>query len=320
MKSNNKIATPHDAFTKANLANADRAKELTKNHYSKEIVALIDFDSFQNRQTDFIQKDLRHIACDVLYSCKIKDSDGYIYFLYEPQSTPDKMMSFRLLEYSVQIMQMHLAQGNKKLPIILPCVIYHGEKSPYPFSNDLLDCFADVELAKQCAFKPFNLIDLTVTKDEDIAKLPPTLYFEYLLRHARDEDFAEKLIDFIEQHPQFVYYFLSGGVDFLNVVLSYVETRKNKDPESIGRLIKVIDNKTGGELMSILQRWQDEARLQGVLLGKAEGKAEGLQEKALATARNMLLRGYDAKEVAELNNLTMEEVTALADELNGSKH
>lgn len=252
----------------------------------------------------------------MLYSCNIKDSDGYVYFLYEPQSTPDEMMSFRLLEYSLQIMQMHLAQDNKKLPIILPCVIYHGEKSPYPFSNDLLDCFEDVELAKQYAFKPFNLIDLTIAKDEDIAKLPPTLYFEYLLRHARDEDFAEKLIDFIEHHPQFVYYFLSGGVDFLNVVLSYVETRKNKDSESIGRLIKVIDNKTGGELMSILQRWQDEARLQGVLLGKAEGA----HLAHLATARNMLLRGYDAKEVAELNNLSIEEVTGLAKEINGSKH
>jgi len=320
MNSHNKIAKPHDAFTKANLANADRAKELTKNHYSKEIVALIDFDSFQNRPTEFIQKDLRHVACDVLYSCNIKDSDGYVYFLYEPQSTPDEMMSFRLLEYSLQIMQMHLAQGNKKLPIILPCVIYHGEQSPYPFSNDLLDCFEDVELAKQYAFKPFNLIDLTIAKDEDIAKLPPTLYFEYLLRHARDEDFAEKLIDFIEQHPQSVYYFLSGGVDFLNVVLSYVETRKNKDPESIGRLIKVIDNKTGGELMSILQRWQDEARLQGALLGKAEGKAEGAHEKALATARKLLQLGDTVEKVVIATDLSKEEVNALADEVNGSKH
>ena len=52
MKSHNKIATPHDVFTKANLVNVDRAKALTKSHHAKEIVALIDFDIFQNSSLD----------------------------------------------------------------------------------------------------------------------------------------------------------------------------------------------------------------------------------------------------------------------------
>jgi predicted transposase YdaD len=91
MTAKNNITKPHDAFTKANLADIDRIKALTKSHYSKEIVSLIEFDTFENKPTEFIQRDLRHIACDVLYSCKIKDEDGYIYFLYEPQSTPDEL-------------------------------------------------------------------------------------------------------------------------------------------------------------------------------------------------------------------------------------
>ena len=169
-------------------------------------------------------------------------------------------------------------------------------------------------------------------KDEDIAKLPPTLYFEYLLRHARDEDFAERLIDFMEQHPHFVYYFLSGGVDFLNVVLSYIETRKNKSPESIGRLIQVIDNKTDGELMSIIQRWQDEAKLQGESIGvlrgfeqgKVEGKAEGEKlgehKKAVATAKELLMMGLGVDKIARATKLSVEEIKALQDELKGNKH
>ena len=328
MTAKNNITKPHDAFTKANLADIDRIKALTKSHYSKEIVSLIKFDTFENKPTEFIQRDLRHIACDVLYSCKIKDEDGYIYFLYEPQSTPDELMPFRLLEYSVQIMKMHLSQGHKKLPIILPAVIYNGEQSPYPFSADIFECFQNVELAKAHVFKPFNLIDLTIAKDEDIAKLPPTLYFEYLLRHARDEDFAERLIDFMEKHPHFVYYFLSGGVDFLNVVLSYIETRKNKNPESIGRLIQVIDNKTDGELMSIIQRWQDEAKLQGESIGvlrgfeqgKVEGKAEGRHLEKVATAKELLMMGLGVDKIAKATKLSVEEIKDLQDELNGNKH
>ena len=71
-------------------------------------------------------------------------------------------MAFRLLHYIVSLSHEHLQQGHKKLPIILPLCIYHGEVSPYPHSTDLYDNFEDSELARKVAFKPFKLIDLTV--------------------------------------------------------------------------------------------------------------------------------------------------------------
>ncbi|WP_440682224.1 hypothetical protein [Cysteiniphilum halobium] len=64
----------------------------------------------------------------------------------------------------------------------------------------------------------------------------------------------------------------------------------------------------------------EQLRQQGIVLGKAEGEKLGEHKKALATARNMLLRGLNAQLVVECTNLSIEEVTALADEVNGSKH
>ena len=54
MTAKNNITKPHDAFTKANLADIDRIKALTKSHYSKAIVSLIKFDTFENKPTEFI--------------------------------------------------------------------------------------------------------------------------------------------------------------------------------------------------------------------------------------------------------------------------
>lgn len=79
----------------------------------------------------------------------------------EHESTAkDELMAFRLLHYIVSLSYEHLQQGNRKLPIVLPLCIYHGEVSPYPHSTDLYDNFEDPELARKVAFKPFKLIDL----------------------------------------------------------------------------------------------------------------------------------------------------------------
>jgi predicted transposase YdaD len=325
---NKTIAHPYDALAKVNLANKEKAKALTRQKFSSEIVKLIDFDTFEQMPTEFIQKDLANVKTDVLYSCRINGKDAYIYFLFEAQSTPDKMMAFRLLIYIVDIMKWHIEQGNNKLPLILPCVLYHGKDSPYPYSRDLADCFEDAELARTRAFKPFDLIDLTIMSEEDITKLPPKLYFEYLLKIARDDDFIDLLIKFLEQHPQYGSYFLDTGEEFLNVVLSFVETRKGATTEKMERLIKVIDNKTDGAFMSIIDVWRKEAKLQGRIeaieelkpLYTKQGEEVGEHKKAVATAKELLMMGLEADKIAKATKLTKAEVKALSDELKSSKH
>ena len=71
-----------------------------------------------------------------------------------------------------------------------------------------------------------------------------------------------------------------------------------------------------GDVMTVSQQIAERALQEHAPMLKAEGR----HLEKVETARNMLLRGYDAKEVAELNNLSLEEVTALADEVKGGMH
>ena len=71
-KRDNISPTPHDALWKANLNDPQRAKKLIETQLSNNIVKHMDFTTLEAKPTEFIQKNLRSIASDVLYSVKIK--------------------------------------------------------------------------------------------------------------------------------------------------------------------------------------------------------------------------------------------------------
>jgi len=305
-KNKNISPTPHDAFWKANLNDPKKAKQLIETHLSKEIVKHADFATLEAKPTEFIQHNLRSMVSDVLYSVKIKGKPAYIYFLWEHMSTAEELMAFRMLLYVAEIMKWHLAQGNDKLPLVIPCVIYHGNQSPYPYSASIFDCFEDIELAKQHAFQSFELIDLTTTNDAEFAKLDPDLLFEYMLKHSRD-NLVERLMQLLSAHPEQAHYFLNAGKNLLNQVFFYIESRKDIDQQAIDQLIKAIDQSTHGEFMTYLERLEQNAQKQGI----EQGIERGALEKAKETALNLSRMGLSDDKIIEATGLTKSTVLEL---------
>ncbi|MDC0535502.1 Rpn family recombination-promoting nuclease/putative transposase [Francisellaceae bacterium] len=299
--------TPHDLFSKANLENKETAKQLICQYFSKEILKRINFESLKAQPTEFIKHDLRKVATDVLYSVKVDNKNAYIYLLLEHQSTADEMMAFRILLYSVQIMQWHLKQGHKKLPLILPAVLYHGNQSPYPYSTSIYDCFEDKSLAKGYAFENFNLIDLTIIDDEVIAQEDITLFFQYLLKHSRQKDFTEQLIQFLKQHPDRAGFFLYGGIEWINQVLSYIETLKDSDPYKVESLLDVINQNTNGEFMTIIEKWKDQSYNQGI----HQGVQQGINQEKFTIAKNLIKLGLSDEKIIEATNIDKKTLNEL---------
>src|SRR5260364_446349 len=116
--------------------------------------------SLKERQ---IAVDFVEIHSDIVYRCQFDGKDGYIpiLFLLEAFSTAPTHIAFHLLQYVVNLMNDALKAGSKKLPLVLPLCVYHGETSPFPQSTDIYDDFDDPDLARAMMFKPFSLIDLT---------------------------------------------------------------------------------------------------------------------------------------------------------------
>ena len=175
-------------------------------------------------------------------------------------------------------------------------------------SLDINDYFENKELAEKFAFTT-QFVDLVRQEDEEILQHDYIKGLEIILKYAAKKDIdsvlalaAKTITDYDSFSRQ--------------TLIKYMSDYSNLDFDQFYDKIVNSNIDLQGDVMTVSQQIAERALQEHAPMLKADGA----REKALATARNMLLRGYDAKEVAELNNLSLEEVNALADEVKGGMH
>ncbi|HBV9331528.1 TPA: Rpn family recombination-promoting nuclease/putative transposase, partial [Klebsiella pneumoniae] len=188
-------STPHDAVFKQFLTQADTARDFLAIHLPPALRQRCDLDTLQLESASFIEESLRAWYSDVLWSLKTASGEGYIYVVIEHQSSPDAQMAFRLMRYAIAAMQRHLDGGHTKLPLVVPMLFYHGATTPYPWSLNWLDCFADPQLASELYISPFPLVDVTVIPDDEIVRHRRVALLELIQKHIRQRD----LMGIVEQ-------------------------------------------------------------------------------------------------------------------------
>ncbi len=133
----------HDSLFKKFLGDITVARDFLEIHLPPHLRERCDFSTLAMVSCRFIEDDLRTQCSDMLYSVQTKTGKRYIYTLIEHQSRPEKLMAWRLMRDSMAAMQQHLEQGNETLPVVIPLLFYNGTTSPYTYSTQWLDCFAD---------------------------------------------------------------------------------------------------------------------------------------------------------------------------------
>ena len=258
---------------------------------------------------------------DVVYKVKTTGGDdGYIILLFEHQSRPEKMMAFRLLEYSVLLMRQHLDQENATLPVVMPVVFYHGRVSPYPYSTDIFDCFAAPELAKNYYFKPFKLIDVTTIPDEELKRNIITAPFQIVAKHIRDNDLLPVLQDLaaggiLAKNAQ-----VSEGKLFCDVLYYAMSTGEISNRQAFETMLLEQTEAVRKPFMTILEQYQAEARQskqqalqQGLQQGLQDGIQQGVQQGVQLMAKRLINKGLPLAEVQVLTELSLVELKALAE-------
>ena len=99
----------HDSLFKKFLCDIQVATDFLQIHLPASVRDVCDFSSLKLEAGSFVEPNLRKHYCDVLWSVRMQGgADGYIYTLIEHQSSPDRLMAFRLFRYSIAVMQQHL--------------------------------------------------------------------------------------------------------------------------------------------------------------------------------------------------------------------
>lgn len=305
-----KSTTPHDDIFHELMSEKVFAKAFIQQYCTLQELAWIDLDSMELWNAHLIDMGGQKYRSDIVYKVNTKKGLGYIVFLFEHQSTPEELMPFRILEYNVLLMGQHLQQGNNKLPIVIPIVFYHGEKTPYPYSTDIFDCFENPELAKQYLFQPFRLIDVTIIPDEELKRTIITAPMQIMMKHIRDKDLLPYFEDLalskiLERNAK-----VDGGKILMYVIEYIMNHGEISDKPAFIDLLSSHTGEARREVMTMAE-WYRQREQEQFSVGMQQGVQQGMQQEKHVIAKNLLIKGIAAQIITETTGLSLKEINKI---------
>ena len=128
--------TPHDALVRAIFGQPQYAAEELRAVLPSAALAELRLDTLAPVEGSFIDEGLRASSADLLFSVNLRGGgSGFVYVLFEHQSTSDERMPLRLLRYQTRIWERHAAAhpDEPRIPPIVPMLLHHGPK-PWPWT------------------------------------------------------------------------------------------------------------------------------------------------------------------------------------------
>ena len=268
-------STPHDALFKSFLTHSDTARDFMEIHLPKDL-----------------REKLRALHSDILWSVKTREGDGYIYVVIEHQSREDIHMAFRLMRYSMAVMQRHIEHDKRRqLPLVIPMLFYHGSRSPYPWSLCWLDEFADPTTARKLYTAAFPLVDITVVPDDEIVQHRRVALLELIQKHIRQRD-------------------LMGLIDQLVVLLVTECANDSQITALLNYILLTGDEARFNEFISEITRRLPQQRERIMTIAERihnDGYIKGEQR----ILRLFLQNGVDPEWIQKITGLSAEQIQAL---------
>ena len=291
---NNKISQPHDKFARRALSDIIVAKELIQKHLPPELVKRIDIDSVQLTNKSFISEAMQQLHSDVIYKCNIDNKKGYIYYEIEHQSTPDKWLPLRIAAYNIQLMQQHINEGHKTLPIIINEIIYAGTESPYPYTIDIFELFENPKLAREMMYKPPIMTDLTTKTQEELLKEGNLGLMEVILKQGVQPEHVNWILKNIAILVQ-----LSKTSFWESTIRYLLNTDKISDPNELIKALVKATPEEQDRIMTVASKIEQ------------KGIEVGIEKRTFEIAKNMLADNFDINVIGKITGLSAEQISAL---------
>lgn len=267
--------SPHDTLFRHAFGQVQNAAGLLKVLLPAQLVAAVDWESLTQHEGSNIDERMRELESDLVFSARVTGREVLFYFLVEHQSSPDRFMVFRLWQYMTRVWEKWRRDhpGARRLPRLVPIVVYHGERSwsaPRSLAALLEDEPAfEGELAPLVPQLTYILDDLTVLGPEELrARALPAFASLVLwaLRNAAERSFVQTVGVFRDLFDDV--YASTHGAEALGAIFRYLSIVTGEDEKHIvDGVLAQLSPPVREEAMSLYDRL--------IQQGKAEGKAEG---------------------------------------------
>ena len=335
-----KLPIPHDSYFRTCMANPDIAIPFCKTHIDKSLSSKIDYTTMRIVNRSFLTKALRNCASDVVLEFDLvnpqnsptqtsENKQVSIAILIEHQSTPDKLMAFRVFHYLFNYLNEQLKQQKSDkhlLPPVYPLVFYNGTQTPYPYKLDLFECFADpYQVMKRVLIDEIKLIDVNQLSETELKTQD---FLGLMTRAMKFRNITEQTIDYLK--ALFIdLHLLLEGCDDKNIlkVKDYIQTSITylaaiSDIDDFRQAIvenTQIPETTRGDFMTAAEYYIQQGEALGEARGEARGEAKGEARGKSEVAVNALKKGFAVEMVVDLTGLTVEKVKQLKRNINAGK-
>jgi len=303
----------HDGLFKKLMETQIGIQEFLKYYLPLELRQEIDLSTARLEKESYVEENLRKLLSDVVISVKKKDREKvYTYALIEHQSSSDKWIAFRLLEYTIRLLKHHKTK-REKLPLVYPVVVYNGIK-PYTAPRNIWGLFEEPDKAKEIMSGDYELVDLRSMPDEDIIGKGHIGIMEYAMKHIHDKDAPALLDSVLSNFKQTILEDRKMDYVYLKSLLWYTSfkiTREQKS-ELSGIIRKHLNKREGEEVMrSLAQSYIDEGVEKGIEQGIEKGIEKGREESMVKAAKALLKQGVSLAIITEATGLPKSRIEKL---------
>lgn len=285
------MSQPHDAFFKLIFSEPAEVAALVRDLLPVEITDRLLLDEAKQLPTEGVAEDLSARHADLRFVIPWRAGGALdLILVLEHQSSVDPQMPLRALRYTLQAWE-SAARSAQRLPVVLTFIVFHG---PRPWTtarslSELLDAPPEALPALRTLTPELrlNLIDLTVTADDEVPGRGGGRLALLLMRHAHEQNLWDTLEDHVQDYRAL--YDRRGDIPTRGV-LRYITqvTEPAPTPRLRAQIRRLINPKIEEDLMS----WADRLREEGWQGGKQQGRQEGRQEER-ARSRAVLARSVE---------------------------
>ncbi len=304
------IWKPHDRLFKQLLGEPQNAASFLESNLPRELTSLMDLGALEVLQESFIDEQFKQSEADLLLATPIANRPGYVYILFEHQSSPDAFMALRLLSYMVRVWERFRRENPEdgKLPAIVPMVLFHGPKGwrGAPAFEALVDAPDDAFAPYTPGFR-FRLFDLSPFGEEELAGNAVVRILGDALGAYGRRDFKARVARAFDALNELVH--APGFARYLEVLFRYV-LQVHDIPKD--ELVRLVTQNVKPDVREAVMTTYEQLIEEGKRMGRQEGFNNALLRllakrfQADAAALAPLLSGLPPEQQDELSDKILD--------------
>ena len=319
----------YDAQYKVLASNRWIVQQLVEAFLDASVTDIMDLESLQMFPTESISKNAKSKKFkvrrnDVMWKIELKNGSlAYVLLMVEAQSRVDSAMVFRVTEYVLNwCLYLMATEGLEVLPLIVPMVIYNGDKTWNAATRlrDMID--APKAFRKMGVVMDGGYILIDEKRLYESGQLPSGNIFEPLITALHTSSVYE-FFDSVKTTGQMLKE-SDVNQEFIEHVNSFILDLKELEDDS--ELAQIIQQRGMQDMTTTIADFEQQLmeRIErGKQEGRQEGKQEGMQkgklESMLEFARRMLGDGEPEQKVRRYTELSSEEIRRIKREIDNSK-